>query len=76
MTKHAATGEPTRPDDQLRRDRWAMTRLAEALQGLQYGQVTVIVQDGAVVQVERTERHRFQRSEGRGQKSEALTSDL
>jgi len=33
--------------------------IQEALQGLRYGQVTVIVQDGVVVQVERTEKRRF-----------------
>lgn len=32
--------------------------IREALQGLQFGQVTVIVQDGVVVQVDRTEKRR------------------
>jgi len=32
--------------------------IREALQGLQFGQVTVIVQDGLVVQVDRTEKRR------------------
>ena len=35
----------------------------EALRGLQYGALTIIVQDGVVVQVERTERRRFQRAD-------------
>jgi hypothetical protein len=35
--------------------------IAEALRGLQYGTVTVIVQDGVVVQVERTEKRRLPR---------------
>ena len=30
-----------------------------ALGGLRYGQVTIIVQDGRVIQIDRTERHRF-----------------
>lgn len=36
-----------------------LTVIQEALHGLQYGQVTVIVQDGVVVQVERTEKRRL-----------------
>jgi hypothetical protein len=40
---------------------WAVRQLTEALRGLQFGQITVTVQDGVVVQVERTERHRFVR---------------
>jgi hypothetical protein len=43
-------------------ERWAQRQIEEALRGLQFGQVTVIVQDGVVVQVERTERRRFQRT--------------
>lgn len=33
-------------------------RIKEALSGLQFGTVTVVVQDGVVVQVERTEKFR------------------
>jgi hypothetical protein len=40
---------------------WALCELEAALRGLQFGQVTVTVQDGVVVQVERLERRRFQR---------------
>jgi len=32
---------------------------ARALEGLRYGQVVVIVQDGVVIQVDRTERRRL-----------------
>jgi hypothetical protein len=39
---------------------WALRQIEEALRGLRFGQVTVTVQDGVVVQVERTERRRFQ----------------
>jgi hypothetical protein len=35
----------------------------QALVGLQYGEVSVVVQDGVVVQVERIERKRFRRRE-------------
>jgi hypothetical protein len=37
----------------------ALEYIQEALRGLRYGQVTVIVQDGVVVQVERTEKTRL-----------------
>jgi hypothetical protein len=37
-------------------------RIVGALRGLRYGAVTVIVQDGVIVQVERTEKLRVTRS--------------
>lgn len=37
----------------------AIRRIGEALHGLKYGSVLAIVQDGVVVQVERTEKIRF-----------------
>lgn len=39
-----------------------LERIGDALRGLRYGAVTVIVQDGVVVQVDRTEKLRFARS--------------
>ena len=38
-----------------------MDRVQEALDGLRYGEVTVVVQDGIIVQVERTDRMRLPR---------------
>lgn len=38
-----------------------LREIKAALRGLQFGSITVIVQDGIVVQVERTEKQRFQR---------------
>jgi len=57
------------PDDvrasaQERED--ALGRVHAALRGLRFGTVTVVVQDGVVVQVERTEKIRLQRREPRG----------
>ena len=37
----------------------ALARVRDALVGLRYGEVTVIVQDGVIVQVERTEKLRL-----------------
>ena len=48
-------GNETRPDD-------AVLRVLDALRGLKYGQVSIIVQDGVVIQIERTERIRLRRS--------------
>ena len=44
--------EAGRPDTALR-------RIGEALHGLKYGSVLAIVQDGVVVQIERTEKTRL-----------------
>lgn len=41
----------------------ALEHIRQALIGLQFGEVSVIVQDGVVVQVERIERKRFRRGE-------------
>lgn len=57
-TKRTTDTSPT-PDE--RRSRWALAHIEEALRGLRFGQVSVTVQDGVVVQVERTERRRFER---------------
>jgi hypothetical protein len=59
-----STPEPPRP---IVRDRVqlepAIEHIRQALAGLQFGQVSAIVQDGVVVQVERIERKRFRRGE-------------
>jgi hypothetical protein len=41
----------------------ALAHVRDALVGLQFGEVLVVLQDGVIVQVERTERRRFRRSE-------------
>lgn len=41
----------------------ALVHIRQALVGLQFGEVSVVVQDGVVVQVERVERKRFRRGE-------------
>ena len=37
----------------------ALDKVEKLLSGMQFGEVRVVVQDGHVVQVERTERHRM-----------------
>ena len=41
----------------------AIGRIESALRGLEFGTVTAVVQNGVVVQVERTEKVRLQRQE-------------
>ena len=41
----------------------ALEHIRQALAGLKFGHVAIIVQDGVVVQVERTERRRLRRSD-------------
>ncbi len=41
----------------------AIGRIEAALRGLRFGTVTAVVQNGVVVQVERTEKVRLQQSE-------------
>jgi hypothetical protein len=50
---------PTIRRDEAPFDREAMDAIRRALTGLRYGQVVVVVQDGVVVQVDRTERRRL-----------------
>lgn len=40
---------------------WTRQQIEDALRGLQFGSITLLVQDGVVVQIERTERQRYQR---------------
>lgn len=46
-------------DGVLSRPDAALRRIGDALHGLKYGSVLAIVQDGVVVQIERTEKTRF-----------------
>jgi hypothetical protein len=46
-----------------------LAQIRGVLQGLRFGSVTIIVQDGVVVQIDRTEKRRFQPS---ARRSDAL----
>ncbi len=54
--------ESARPSTQDANLRWTWQHLESALRDLEFGSITLVVQDGVVVQVERTERRRYQRS--------------
>ena len=51
------------PAAPLDRTRDALDRIQTALRGLRFGTVTAVVQDGVVVQVDRTEKIRIERRE-------------
>ena len=53
--------EPQRVQRDEGRSVQALAKVRDALDGLRYGTVTVVVQDGVVVQVERTEKIRLAR---------------
>ena len=57
-----------RPEDAapLDRTRDALDRIQTALRGLRYGTVTAVVQDGVVVQVDRTEKIRIEKRHAGG----------
>jgi hypothetical protein len=40
----------------------ALRHVRDAIRGLKFGTVTIIVQDGVVVQIDRTEKRRFARA--------------
>jgi hypothetical protein len=42
-------------------DEW-LARIQEAVAGLSYGTVQIVVHDGRIVQIERTERFRYESS--------------
>jgi hypothetical protein len=62
MAENSELIRPAAPSLDETAERWAVRQIEDALRGLQFGQVTITVQDGVVVQVERTERRRFQRA--------------
>ena len=42
-----------------------LQHIRDALAGLRYGSVNIIVQDGVVIQIERTEKRRLRRAEAK-----------
>ena len=42
-----------------------LQHIRDALQGLRFGAVNIIVQDGVVIQIERTEKRRLRRAEAK-----------
>lgn len=43
----------------------ALAHVRDALRNMQYGEISIVVQDGVVIQIERTERTRMRRRAGK-----------
>ena len=54
---HTTNGQPAAASDA--RMELALNQIRDALRGLRFGNVVVLVQDGVVVQIERTEKRRL-----------------
>ena len=42
----------------------AIAQIRDSLRGLRYGSVNIIVQDGVIIQIDRTEKRRLRNSRG------------
>jgi len=60
-TMKPETTERPESDSPRRDEEQTLAHVREALKGLQYGEISIVVQDGVVIQVERLERKRLQR---------------
>ncbi|MWC26805.1 YezD family protein [Paenibacillus sp. MMS18-CY102] len=49
---------------QVELNEWWQDRIADQLEGMEYGSVVITVHDGRIVQIDRTERKRFDPSAG------------
>jgi hypothetical protein len=59
---NSPAGDTQRSEGDDYRSEEAIQRVLDAIRGLRYGQVTVIVQDGVIIQIERTQRTRLKKS--------------
>jgi hypothetical protein len=53
---------PIVPEKRRESDETVLARVRESLSGLRFGTVTIVVQDGVIVQIDRTEKHRLRHS--------------
>jgi hypothetical protein len=59
-----APGERSPTRDASHEEEQALVHIREALRGLEFGGLSIIVQDGVVIQIERTERKRLRKKHG------------
>jgi hypothetical protein len=65
MTADTETPSASHNSPGPRRDlEQTLSHVQDALRGLQYGEISIFVQDGVVIQIERLERKRLQRRRG------------
>ena len=65
MSREHAEGSEFRGERHESDRNGALGRIESALRGLEFGTVTAVVQNGVIVQVERTEKVRLQRTDRR-----------
>lgn len=58
LLNKSAVGAKTNDSSRVR------TKILESISGLKYGQIVVVIKNGAVVQIEKTEKSRFTEWEG------------
>ena len=56
--------EPTADSPREANHGWVLGQIEDALRSLRFGCVTLVVQDGIVVQIDRTDRRRYQPRKG------------
>jgi len=62
-----STTEPNlpSPENSLADREQELAHIRDALRGLRFGAVNIIVQDGVIVQIDRTEKRRVRRSDAK-----------
>ncbi len=61
MSRNRSDGDSTKSVDSPSES--LIAQIVSTLKGLRYGVVSIVVQDGVVVQIERTEKHRLRVNE-------------
>lgn len=60
-SNNKAVNERGSKSDEFQNQDQALERIRECLKGLRFGSINVVVQDGVVVQIDRTEKHRLRK---------------
>jgi hypothetical protein len=58
------TSQQTHTHDRASADDEALNQIRDSLRGLRFGSVNIIVQDGVVIQIDRTEKRRLRNKDG------------
>lgn len=45
--------------NEIRLDDFQLETIADAIKGIRYGSVTIIIQDGKIIQIDKTEKYRM-----------------
>ena len=64
-TMSATESNLSRPEEPLADREQELAHVRDALRGLRFGAVNIIVQDGVIVQIDRTEKRRVRRPDAK-----------